>query len=494
MILSIFDCVSWWSAILALFVSSSEVDAFVVPWRNNCHVNAVQCQPFVSVACTSQRRFHASSNKSPVVLHQNENSWNPDNNENDDNNSENVFFDDFDFVVGDASNDNFSPKMMQDSSLQERIREAEAQELYQSTKLNCNWKSGDWSVRGFSLDTSDAVRDAGPISVTEVASDANSEGGRIWVGRSNGSLVWVELGTEYATHFRSKLTGRFSGSENSNAKDDSGDQGNKDKDDLPSSFSAQFSSELVRESSQQPFSDDMPEFIGESATPFSILAQYSAPTNAEAAITTILSVPNEDCIFTACEGSGQIHQWHVSEDDVGSDTPTLKTPMPLSDGIHNGAIVALRLVSYKDTQLLLSVSEEGNLALWDIPKGDLIYHCRVSIDEIVGDRNDDSSEIVGDASRLVHAVDVNGNNFFLATASGYVLGYDVTDLLNSASSGGSCPLPQGRFKAHDGGVTAIACGGPGSLGRVGGGSGGGNEGRSSSVLLTGGANGVIKQW
>jgi hypothetical protein len=111
----------------------------------------------------------------------------------------------------------------------------------------------------------------------------------------------------------------------------------------------------------------------------------------------------------------------------------------------------------------------------------------------IGEATEEESQQSAVAS-LVHCADVNENQIFLGTASGFVLGYDVADLMASASSGSlSCPLPQGKFKAHEKAVTAIACGGPGTLGRVGK-EDTGYDKTSSSVLLTGGVNGLVKQW
>ena len=134
------------------------------------------------------------------------------------------------------------------------------------------------------------------------------------------------------------------------------------------------------------------------------------------------------------------------------------------------------------------------MALWDIAKADLVYHCQVCLDEIaeLADDFESSNSDPAVSTPVVHCADVNDSHIYLGTASGIVLGYTVEDLVESGSSGGTCPLPQGKFKAHEGGVTAIACGGPGSLGRL---SGGGGSGKtSSSVLFTGGGNGLVKQW
>lgn len=420
--------------------------------------------------------------------------------ENEEEGKEEILYNDFDFVIGDgaAAGNDFGQLDSAHEALLARIRSQQQDELKRETKLLQNWKRGDWSVRGFSLDPADAMDEAvaemqsseqgeptTPIHVSKVVPDTNSEGSRVWVGRSNGSLVWVQLGSEVTTHFRSQIRGRFAG----------GDTTSTQGEDPASSISAQFSSELVRDPNSFPVGDQgrnegQPKYSKEE--PFQILAQFSPPSE-ESPISHILSVEEEDCIFTACEGSGQIKQWHVSEAGIDSEIPALQTPLPLSEGIHNDVIVALKTVFYQESPFLLSVSADGVMALWDIPRGDLISYCQINIEEIFesGDDSGYSNELL--PSSVVQCADVDENSIFLGTTSGFVLGYDVNDLLLSASSGCTCPLPQGKFKAHEGGVTAIACGGPGTLGRLGG--LGSSQGETSStVLITGGMHGQVKQW
>ena len=501
-------------------LNSSSVVAFLHKngyWRPMTATGKLILQPFPPQT-SSKRRPRMFEGF--LVLKNNKKISDDENNDIDKEDDGPMFFDDFgDFgVIGDSSRDSFGsssspvgPLFADQGFLNERIREAKEKELYRDTKLMKNWQRGDWSVRGFKLDATDALSEAAiesqvaqqgdigdgkykpiesgpPIFVTTVASDVNSEGTRIWVGRSNGSLVYVQLGTAYMTQFRSKITGKLSSAASTD--------GDENQDGI-SAISAQFTSELVREPNQQlSFSNDVVE-EDKISSPFTILAQYAPATNDGSEISAILSVPEEECIFTAGNGgNGQIYQWHVSENDIDNDTPALKTPMPLSDGIHNDVIVALKLVSYLEAQLLLSVDASGGLALWDL-RGDLVYHCKASVDEIALPEEAGMNHRGGDSTlpcRLINCADVDGNHIFLGTASGIVLGYDVHELLNSASSGGACPLPQGKFKAHEGGVTAIACGGPGSLGRLSGGKSAGDKKTSSSVLITGGANGVVKQW
>jgi len=458
------------------------------------------------------------------VLQADYSSQNNNNNNNDDDEEEEdpeICFNDFDFIIGDVSAPEAAgaaaAQFSSQGILNDRIQETQQQEMYRDTRLLQNWKHGDWSVRGFSLDSNDAMDDffannnkqndnmknsnggininlesnpaaaAGSIYVSKVVPDTNSNGKRVWVGRSNGSLVWVQLGTEYTTHFRSKIGDQLS---QNNGNDSN--NGNTDQD-ASSSTSVPVGSELIREESN-PLIPNEKGYVP-AQDPFSILAQYSPSNDAGGAVSHILSVPDEDCIFTTCEGSNQIQQWHIHDDDIIKRTSALQTtPVPLSEEIHNSPIVALKLAHYREAPLLLSVGADGSIALWDMQKADLVYHCQLCLEEI--------TEMVvnvvpvatpSTSTPFVHCADVNDSHIYLGTTTGLVLAYDVKDLVESRTYGENCPLPRGKFMAHEGGVTAIACGGPGSLGRAGGGGGSGG-GTKSSVLFTGGQNGVVKQW
>uniref|UniRef100_A0A7S1D8D6 Anaphase-promoting complex subunit 4 WD40 domain-containing protein n=1 Tax=Cyclophora tenuis TaxID=216820 RepID=A0A7S1D8D6_CYCTE len=143
---------------------------------------------------------------------------------------------------------------------------------------------------------------------------------------------------------------------------------------------------------------------------------------------------------------------------------------------HSDEIVAIEPVSMtgdEDPSLFLSVSIEGSMALWEVQTGDMIFQCNVMTDD-------------GEEAIPVLCASANEKEIFLGLASGYVVAYSVPELVESASVGETCPVPNGRFLAHEGGVTALQCAaGQGTLSQ---------SLSSSSVLLTGGNDGVVKQW
>jgi WD40 repeat protein len=261
-----------------------------------------------------------------------------------------------------------------------------------------------------------------------------------------------------------------------------------------------------------------------SSRPFEILNQFPAH---DAPVTAILSL--ESYLFTAAEHSGSIQQWLVTDEETDQDnnsstssstnsktsTKTQIVPLQLLADAHSDTIVCLKAVrmtasqdddydeddydDYDDddddeTSVLFSASQDGTLALWDIKGGDLLYtHQMTDTDNM-------------DQAVRIQCADVtsDGTHVFVGTVSGQVWAYNVVDWMALAAQGQSqgqsqgdgakakCPLPAGRWTASTTGpITSLSCAGPGSLGR--GGSSGGS-GSGSSLLLTGAADGVVKQW
>ena len=84
--------------------------------------------------------------------------------------------------------------------------------------------------------------------------------------------------------------------------------------------------------------------------------------------------------------------------------------------------------------------------------------------------------------------------------TGHVVCYAASDLVSCASEGDSCPTPSSRFLAYDpsqqkneqgspAGVSAIACAGKGTSS-----SSNPNRNVKSTMILTGGVDGIVKQY
>jgi len=333
-------------------------------------------------------------------------------------------FDDFGGeILGDSASGSTPPL------LQERISDFKAALVKKDAQLAKNWRQGNWKVRGFSLDNC-STDDATAIHVSKVAPGLDEHS--IVVGRSDGSVVLVTLGTEYWTNFRA-------------APVKQGDP----------------TSDLLL---QQPEQEDT------SQEPFEITHQFMAGANAISAIMVADHADKDDTVLVTASNDGVIHLWAYP------DTSNDKVVPLRTLEFHRGSVVALKKVKMADNkELLFSASRDGTMALWDLWTGDLVFHCSMWKEE----ENNGSNSIT--------CADVEGSHIYVGLSSGYIVGYLVDEMVQAASVGDAFPKPNGKFKAHDAGVTALSCAGEGSL-RI------SRPDTKSSILLTGGTDGIVKQW
>lgn len=362
-----------------------------------------------------------------------------------------IEYNDFDFVVGgdgDAGGEDYETR-----ALQQRVAEFRSQEVEKDTHLSKNWRQGNWKVQGFALDKHDPADDtAAQIHISKVIVGAEADS--IVVGRTDGSVCVVEMGTEYCTRFVSKLKATAGVND-----------------------TVSFESEMVR------LDDQIDETIMRGAPkrerdltetteiPFEVSHQFMA--HDQSAITALHTTESEtgNVVVTGSK-NGQITIWNVPDDQDEKVTPVRNLEA------HSDEVVAIEAVSMTDDDephLLLSVSIDGSLALWDIWTGDSIYQCEMMSDD-------------GDQQLPILCAAANSKEVFLGLANGEVVVYSIPDMVECASMGGTCPVPNGKFMAQAGGVTAIQCAGEGTLAAS------SRSNTASSVLLTGGKDGVVKQW
>ena len=103
------------------------------------------------------------------------------------------------------------------SKLKERMMQQFNKTKQKEERIARNWENGNWSVRGFSLDSRDAkdtfanydddIEEKKPIHICTLSMGPEGEYG-IAVGRTNGSVCIIQLGGEYLGKFSSvaKLT------------------------------------------------------------------------------------------------------------------------------------------------------------------------------------------------------------------------------------------------------------------------------------------------
>lgn len=479
-----------------------------------------------------------------------------------------LFFDDFgDFVAGSASADGtFHSNSL--TKLSERIQQTRTEEIKKDARLAKNWKTGNWGVRGFILDKCDPIRESVADTTTGTATGVSTDGANsesspaprlggggnksgpkqdvepihvsavvpdqssfhddheeiaaldtIAVGRTDGTVLIVKLGTEYITTFTAvpKLRVDDKSAWDGDNEDVESIQGN---DDLAKKGgpSVKVETELVntedlkkdlleedagedgggKRNAQYPMEDPFDELYGGGAggdlsaspqkvpnpgTPFEVLHQFRAH---EEGISALLF--DDHTLYTAGGDSGEIRSWSIPE-DTGEDEDEASVAVKMIPGkilsdAHSDRIVALKtLSSTQDVihpDLLMSASKDGSFALWDIKSGDLVTRCQML---------DDSAESVMITCADIDSYGTGSNVIYFGTSGGHVVGYCVADVIGNASAGDVCPIPSCRFQAHERAVTSILAVGEGTSA-----SSALPQARSTSILLTGGADGSVKQW
>ena len=132
--------------------------------------------------------------------------------------------------------------------------------------------------------------------------------------------------------------------------------------------------------------------------------------------------------------------------------------------------------------MMLSVND-CSMTLWDIPSDSIMG----GIDNIKIPDSSGRSDILD--VQTITCIDTDHEFIYVGTASGYVLVYAILDLIRPSIQSESVSAV-GCWRAaptDDCAITAIKCGGPGTLGRN-------SVHTTSSILYTGDAQGLVKQW
>lgn len=362
-----------------------------------------------------------------------------------------VFYDDF------GENELNSKSERDDRMLQKQMNKAATKvkegEIAYEAKIARNWRRGNWSVRGFALAYASQIHVSAIAAPTSAAyNDARMAQDRalpddrtVAVGRTDGSVFVVKVGDLRAPQ------------------------------------------------------------------PFEVLFDFQASDPSLGSINKILYIDDLESgsgggvICSSAGISGQISVWSLPSPDDTEEGPMQIATIGQVDSkqIVSLALVTIPLNDDAPKDLLVSVSCDGKISFFDVVNNfDEIASCKcVDDDEIlcadVSTLNDD--ERSGDC-----------NMIYLGTSSGYVAGFQVSSLLKFAKSNVdsvfSMPTPDIRFRAHgaDTGkgdaVTAIKCGGIGTIPAT-----ANLQGRSNSdatsgatvtskILFTGGEDGSVKQW
>jgi len=412
-----------------------------------------------------------------------------------------IEYNDFEFEAGDDGGDDLRGV----GTLQSRLEEVREEERQKHAVVRQNWRRGNWNVRGFSLDRygttttkdettrkDDNIRKEGDspeeilldISQLSLVTNTNLEnddhdGSIVVVGRTDGSVCIVKVGTQYWTRFDSDVTAKETSEDNT----------------------VRIESQLVRDTSGDNKNDDKNDI------PFEMLHQFITPE--QQSITALLAIDDDDDNLKVITGDtmGNIRIWDILYDEQEEDSTMIRgTPV---NNLDASPIVALKSWSssswkgkdnnkqQEETNLLISISCKGTVALWDLSTGVMLYKCRVNSRSVCGEQNN-PGEATDDVV-MIHCADVFDGYLFLGLSSGHVLTYKIEEMMDASSDSKKdddddddndnddetpCAIPNGNFLADSSstGITAIASGGIGRLDR------------SSMILVTGSADGKVRQW
>lgn len=405
--------------------------------------------------------------------------------ETDDDDDAIVEFDDFggQVIGGGGDDDNYESRSRSSTAasssssstiLADRIQTMQRQEQRQEAVYARNWKLGNWQVRGFSLEdgTTTSSNDDGSgssgdgavipsvcriVPAAALSSDnASPQRIDIWVGRTDGSVFGVRLGDAYWT----KLTTATDSGENDETAST-----------VTGGPELERKMERIDDEDEEEFASQG-DFGSENDTskPFEIVTQIQA---GEAAVSAMIAVEDEDeersYLFTATIApGGEIKQWTTDQDYQALSSKTLSSA-------HASSVIALKAVAQENDAYVLLSADRTSLAVWDVVTGELLGQVVV---EVSSDDRDGSSTC---NSPVIQCVDTDGVHVYVGTVTGHIKAYAVKDILQSRTS------VAGNWRASDCPVTALTCGGPGTLGR-------GRPGSDTIVLYTGDAEGTVKQW
>jgi hypothetical protein len=424
-----------------------------------------------------------------------------------------IFFDDFgeDNNLGRSSSSDGNM-----SSLLSRMSEVKGAEAAYDSKLARNWRRGNWSVRGFALDKSSSTSassapsssSSSPVHVSVVAAPTSSyykdsslpqdklasEDYAVAVGRTDGSIFIIQLGDQYLTNFVAvhKLVDDYDG------------RGNNDV--------AGMAARVEKEWKNSDQVADSHEKISQKQSPFEIKHQFLASEHGESIHKLVFmdSIERSDCDGIICAASGDSGDISMCQlQSSRTDSAEQQGQLSMLSGVHHNEIISLQPMvlhpnnNESDVQnVLFSACRDGTFALWNLDRnGELMFSFQCA-DVLAGDTGKlTCADVFNPSSWDDDFSDNNqvGNDvIFLGTSNGYVVGYRVLDLLASTNIQSSCHLPNLCYRAHRESVTAIKCGGDGTIvtsarlratddkGQ--------NQRPSSFILLTGGKDGSVKQW
>lgn len=348
------------------------------------------------------------------------------------NEEEGFLYNDFgDFVVGGGDENALNSAM--DDSLQNRFNQLVEVEKENELRIEGNWLKGHWSVRGCSLDPG---MDDEKTLVSYITGIDDSD--VVLVGRTDGSICWLQLGDEYLATFVNQLVAR---------------EGEND--------SIQVTEGLKRED-QQASSSQAP-------TPFQVLGQIHSATG-KGSITEI--VFSEPYLFSVNAATNGLEFWEISEDGPVSQSSTVLATLP-------SPVISLKIVTMGNQSFLVCICKDGQAMIWKVGESKISF---LTVKNLLLD-----SLPSGGGGDAVLSFDSDSQYLYLGTEKGIVLIFPISDILNTGSDQSDLsPLKSfPPFVDGKAGISAIAAAGKGSM----------STSQQHTVgLIIGGTNGKIKQY
>ena len=466
---------------------------------------------------------------------------------------DNVAADDDD---NDDNNDGVSTMI---TSLQTRIRQIQYQEQQQQQQIQWNWKQGNWMVRGFSLDPqpttttttssnlggnknrirldddnddnydNDDNHDDIQSSKVIISSllpwtnnndddDDNDDNdndewhkqqmedvNRLLVGRTDGSICVVQLGTTYLTQFTNQLVAKKGQDDNTFTVTTQLTKQNRITDIINNN----------KDDDDDDDDDDDGQELTSASSSFEILAQFSASSYPiQHMLTYPIPFPDDDddsddygddddhrsqLLFCSDAVTGDIYQWKLKDKNHDDTYKKKMTIQPLKKITwHTKPLLGLYHPPNHPKCMMVSVGQDQQIAIWNVSTAELIASFSVTDTNDVG--NTDDSRTTG----TILSCDVDDSYIYLGTTSGQVIIYSLQQNGITTWDKNRVATPLRTWTAHENAqVTAIASAGRGSLARnntmknnrQGGNQGNRHPSRSrSKTLLTASSDGVVKQW
>lgn len=382
-------------------------------------------------------------------------------------------FDDFGGrSVGDSDDDdnnninNYdnSASMTVSKVLKDRLTATQQQEYRQDAVTGRNWKRGNWEVRGFSVEDNNNGSNV-PTTVCRIVASATNECNMIWVGRTDGSVLGVRLGSAYWTRLNQDnvIPGEVNINNSATTEVSQGQE--------------------VEEYRFQSASAIPPT----TDTPFEITTQLNAGNSSVTALAMAFDEEHDATyLYTATQDQiGVIQQWHIYDSNIKDNDFATVTRLPDKQlqGSHEDVVLFLKVVTLddiEDTAAILLSADSSTIAVWEVSTGKLLG--KVGITTCI-------------PSSSIQCIDADSTHIFVGTSTGHIVVYRIDHLIaffaqsSSTISTTTTPLDMavGQWFASntESPITAVCCGDTTYMG----------AGRTMTrTLYTGDANGIVKQW